>query len=361
MALIAAAVMWLPQPALANWVTATITGTMNSGQDVTGMFGFAPGTSLATKSYTLTVTFDDSIGSPTTSTCTGGTPTYFTSNTSTGSVYPAVRSVLTISGGTTPFVMGRLPISSVSQTAFRYAPVTGCSSNSSIQFYDSESYSGACFNGQAYMGNGTMLPSSGHVITTDPLWYHALSTFTDLSASNALNFLVNLTLSGNTVHAYGQMATSSLTITSSAAPSPIPPASTTYKPKNIGHQCLKCGNPVNAGTGNKFQAEKDYVGAPSTHLSLTRYYNSYGSAAGPFGTGWTSNYTLPSSGPTSGVVTVTRGDGRHRQLHAKRRRLGVRSRRDERPDRGDERHDADRLGSGPRPTTASRITTCRAC
>ena len=73
---------------------------------------------------------------------------------------------------------------------------------------------------------------------------------------------------------------------------------------------LLCGNPANAATGNKFQAENDYVGAPSTHLSLTRYYNSYGSAAGRFGIGWTSNYTASLSGPTSGVVTVTRGDGR---------------------------------------------------
>jgi RHS repeat-associated protein len=304
-----AAGICVPHPALANWVTATITGTMNSGQDVTGVFGFAPGTGLTGKSFTLTVTFDDTIGSPSTATCTGGTPTYYTANTSTTSVYPAVTSVLTITGGSVPFVMGKLPISSVSQTAFRYAPTT-CSSNSSVQFYDSESYAGAIFNGQAYMGNGTMLPSSGHVITTDPIWNHALATFTDLSASNALNFLVNLTLSGTVVHAYGQMNTTSLTITSSAAPSPVPPAAPTYKPKNQGNQCLNCGNPVNPGTGNKFQAETDYVGAPSTQLSLTRYYNSYASASTPFGTGWTSNWHKSISGPVSSVVSVTDASGR---------------------------------------------------
>ena len=42
-------------------------------------------------------------------------------------------------------------------------------------------------------------------------------------------------------------------------------------PKNAG--CCNTGNPVNPGTGNKFQAETDLVPARAGGLSLTRYYN----------------------------------------------------------------------------------------
>ena len=72
---------------------------------------------------------------------------------------------------------------------------------------------------------------------------------------------------------------------------------------------LYCGNPANVGTGNKFQAENDYVGAPSTHLTLTRYYNGFGSANGRFGTGWSDTWSGSVSGPVAGVVSVTRWDG----------------------------------------------------
>ncbi|MEO6146363.1 MAG: DUF6531 domain-containing protein, partial [Sulfuriferula sp.] len=37
---------------------------------------------------------------------------------------------------------------------------------------------------------------------------------------------------------------------------------------------INVGNPINAGTGNKFQNESDYLGAGSFPLQLVRYYNS---------------------------------------------------------------------------------------
>jgi RHS repeat-associated protein len=51
------------------------------------------------------------------------------------------------------------------------------------------------------------------------------------------------------------------------------------------------GNPIEAGAGNKFQAESDFIGGDSTGLSLVRYYNSKDSVNlgtnGPgFGTNW---------------------------------------------------------------------------
>ena len=43
--------------------------------------------------------------------------------------------------------------------------------------------------------------------------------------------------------------------------------------KSFCEQCPKVGNPVNIGTGNKYQVEEDYAGSGSTPLRFIRYYN----------------------------------------------------------------------------------------
>ena len=81
--------------------------------------------------------------------------------------------------------------------------------------------------------------------------------------------------------------------------------------KNSGHNCPACfdGNPINAGTGNKFQVETDFVGGAATHLALTRYYNSQDATGSALGIGWHSTWHrgLSVSGKT---VTIAREDGR---------------------------------------------------
>lgn len=43
--------------------------------------------------------------------------------------------------------------------------------------------------------------------------------------------------------------------------------------KNYGDAAFSCvGNPINTGTGGKYQKETDFVAAPHTQLHLTRYY-----------------------------------------------------------------------------------------
>jgi YD repeat-containing protein len=63
-------------------------------------------------------------------------------------------------------------------------------------------------------------------------------------------------------------------------------------PKNGGPPCPGCGNPVNPGTGNKFQAESDLAARGPGSLSLVRYYNSgrpaYSRALGGY---WQHTYT----------------------------------------------------------------------
>jgi len=96
------------------------------------------------------------------------------------------------------------------------------------------------------------------------------------------------------------------------APGCSPGTLTLTNPANLGNCCgLAAGNPINAGTGNKYQAETDFVGGTATGLSLTRYYNSQGATSSAIGANWHSNWhrglSIASGG---GMVTVTRADGR---------------------------------------------------
>lgn len=68
------------------------------------------------------------------------------------------------------------------------------------------------------------------------------------------------------------------------------------------------GNPINAATGNKFQAETDFVGAANTGLGLRRYYNSQDVTSSAFGAGWHSTWHRGLN--VYGIyIVVTRDDG----------------------------------------------------
>lgn len=90
----------------------------------------------------------------------------------------------------------------------------------------------------------------------------------------------------------------------------------TAPPKNQGKADPDCpktcdGNPTNAATGNKFQVETDFVGAPHTGLEIRRFYNSQNSAETTLGTGWRSSWQQSiTTSPEQNVVQVTRDDGR---------------------------------------------------
>jgi len=73
----------------------------------------------------------------------------------------------------------------------------------------------------------------------------------------------------------------------------------------------RTGNPINGGTGNKFQREIDYAPAEEGGLSFERFYNSaQGGAWRNIGANWRHNWDrgIPLSATTE--VYVTRGDGR---------------------------------------------------
>src|SRR6185436_18855164 len=72
-----------------------------------------------------------------------------------------------------------------------------------------------------------------------------------------------------------------------------------------------CGNPVNIGTGNKFQQEKDFAEQGEGSLEFTRTYNS----ANPFGKGgigpaWSHNWARLLFPVGTTEMHATRGDGK---------------------------------------------------
>ncbi len=58
-------------------------------------------------------------------------------------------------------------------------------------------------------------------------------------------------------------------------PDPISPAPNLGNPAHCGDSPNGAGNPIHVGTGNKFQAETDYVGSGPFPLRFVRYYNSH--------------------------------------------------------------------------------------
>jgi len=90
----------------------------------------------------------------------------------------------------------------------------------------------------------------------------------------------------------------------------------TAPPKNQGKADPDCpktcdGNPINAATGNKFQVETDFVGAPHTGLEIRRFYNSQNSTETTLGIGWRSTWQQSiTTTAEQNVVQVTRDDGR---------------------------------------------------
>jgi hypothetical protein len=86
-------------------------------------------------------------------------------------------------------------------------------------------------------------------------------------------------------------------------------------PKNLGDPCPEtgnsCGNPVNIGTGNKFQRETDLPKTGQGGLEFTRFYNS---AADPgvsdVGIKWTHTWSRSALRVTATDVKVTRPDGK---------------------------------------------------
>lgn len=89
-------------------------------------------------------------------------------------------------------------------------------------------------------------------------------------------------------------------------------------PANYGSSCggdanagsLTCGNPINFGTGNKYQSELDYQGVGPFPLVLVRHYNSQDSGGTTLGPNWRGAYRRLLGSLYAAPAKVTRDDGR---------------------------------------------------
>ena len=69
------------------------------------------------------------------------------------------------------------------------------------------------------------------------------------------------------------------------------------------------GNPIHAGTGNKFQIVKDYTGS-TNGLSFTRYYNSLDDKDIGLGIGWRHTYARSLDVSSTSTIYAKRADGK---------------------------------------------------
>jgi hypothetical protein len=140
-------------------VTITITGTVFSGTDQTGVFGVPKNTDLTGKPYTLTFTFDDTKGTEA-FTSTG----LYIENTSASNPGTAVLQI-----GDGSFGFGTLGFSPYSSQA--RVSAAGSVTNSEYSLIAGDGSYGSNWNDI----QGTISPAKGTVLTTNPSWEAAFS------------------------------------------------------------------------------------------------------------------------------------------------------------------------------------------
>jgi RHS repeat-associated protein len=93
-------------------------------------------------------------------------------------------------------------------------------------------------------------------------------------------------------------------------------------PKSAGPPCPPCNgsNPINSGTGNKYQEDEDYAGAAQFPLALRRYYNSLSRENGPLGLNWRHHYqrrivTLTVTSDLPSRARLEREDGKRYEFN----------------------------------------------
>ncbi len=113
----------------------------------------------------------------------------------------------------------------------------------------------------------------------------------------------------------GDDVTGSYSISVSGSGVGTPPNDATTDGKGLGGSpysgCPLCGDPINVGSGNVFEAATDYETAGQNKLSFRRYYNSLAAAASSptaLGSRWRSNYDRSLAIGASTVI-ATRADG----------------------------------------------------
>ena len=292
LALLSVFILTFANTAQATIVTATITGTVYGGTDQgTGGQGvFGPAGSLTGQNFTLVFTFDEAKGQQSAKSASG--VPYWSGIVGGGSA------TLTIEGTTVSFPLSG--DSGASSTAWRNV---GNGVNE-VYFGVADLSAGNLNSVQADLG-----PGSGPLMTTNSDWREPFSYQFSAGISNTNNSFSYTLYSTNNVSqkATGTLQASSIVI--SGVDRTLKDLGACYC--NPSSPATAEGDPIDAGTGNKFQAETDFTGGPSTGLSLVRYYNSADPKSSTFGAKWRSTWhrSLTVQSSTAAVV-ATRADGR---------------------------------------------------
>ncbi len=264
-------------PAHASIVTMTVTGTVASGVDNTGIFGFGPLSVLNGQNFTLVFTFDDTKGTQTLAENLG--QPCGTAITSSPASNPGTA-VLQI--GTGKWTFGELPAGSTAARLIGtcelgiFAP-EGDPANDAI-YAEAENIGGFAEGGQTQLSDVNIADATaGQTIPlADYKWQDALSTSklttVPLSASifNSDSFTITaLDSSGNTVDsANGTLTPTTLTI---SGPEPGPPPALQFIPitpcrvADTRNADGPFGGPVLAsGTSREFDIPQSACSIPST-------------------------------------------------------------------------------------------------
>ncbi|MBV9746498.1 MAG: hypothetical protein JO099_22290, partial [Acidobacteriia bacterium] len=154
-------------------VVATLKGTLSSGTDFTGVFGFAPNTDLTGQAFTLTFTFDDTKGTQQVTNCTPGAPqsTEILGDSAAEGASPGTA-VLQIGGHSWTF--GTPPNGNLNSFASRSVPCGTGVTTDRLQFSVSD------VPPSQYIGDNVSVilttPIGSPPFTTDASWEAPLST-----------------------------------------------------------------------------------------------------------------------------------------------------------------------------------------
>jgi hypothetical protein len=281
--------------ASAATVTFTITGTMASGTDLTGVFGFPANSDLTGQSFNLVFTFDDTKGlqepigsSPQ---CGSQIVTFATSNPGTA--------VLQIGSGTQTF--GDLAGFAPSSENDRYTQK--CQSKNNQIFLNIEDYPHPV-GGENYIG-GTLYPAIGAIPAADYSWEDSFSD-SNLLPISQIAFTTWTTL-GATRHAYGTLNATSIAIAGGPAGAstglqfiPVTPCRVADTRNAAG----PFGGPeLAAGASREFNVPQSACSIPSSAVAYSLNVTAVPSGSLAYLTMWPSGQTQP-------TVSTLNSDGR---------------------------------------------------
>lgn len=308
--LLAIALLSSDRVAHANQVDITVKGTVFDGGDPDGTFG-PVGANLAGDAFTELFHADDGDGTPGSD---GKWPACTNGLVPSGLSQPIPITTLTINGKSFDF-----GARAESSTTGQVQSVDGGANELGLS-QDTEEYFPAftdIWGGNEQVGSAITLLSIPTGVSCRN-WESAF-TYTLNRAKGDTNY------GGFAVDSNTNALNSAVTVTSISISNPYPiPKQSKINPQNYGCSCsqnneqsaqakplasLSRGDPINAGVGNMVMHETDFVGGPATHLSFTRWYNSFDTADVGLGVGWRSTYHHGLA-VTATAITVTSADGR---------------------------------------------------